>query len=304
MASVLQHPFRSLILQCLIVIISLAAVPRIASADDLTTVMPDGSTKAFPGVVVEKLQKDGSGKDWLLVRFGEGASHPVELSRVQSIVFGDAGAGRQYNVTVGDTSRQEAFTGATFFRFQGGNFEAKPPEETTHYGLPPGRILTMELSQPLPAAAGGATAAPTPAAEDDLFANAAAGGTPDPFAAAGSGDSGAAAPDGSGPTPSAQYGNDIEGELNALMAKAMGVLVGACALLLISFTTWLWLVIYSFQKGNTAEGIILIVLCWCFLAKLYYMRNYEGSNKGLLTGLIYTELIGGIILKIIMRTLE
>jgi hypothetical protein len=285
-ASVLQRPFRSLILKCLIVILTLAALPRMARADDLTTVMPDGSTKAFPGVVVEKLQKDGSGKGWLLVRFGEGASHPVELTRVQSIAFGDAGAGRQYNISVGDSSRQEAFTGATFFRFQGGNFEAKPPEETAHYWLPPGRILTMELSQPLAPATGGAPAAPTPAAEDDLFANAPAGGAPDPFAAAGSADSsgGTAGYSGSS-TPSP---DDIEKLISPGVMLLLRIIQGLLSIL--SLTTTIWVCAHAISKGETTYAIL--TFCCCNILKYVYgFGKYDGAGKKVLVTLLIVELL-------------
>lgn len=301
--SIQQRWVRIVILSALV----LLGFPSVLHADDIATIMPDGRPRTFPAVIVERMVKDPGGRTTLVVRFPDGQNHPIELSRISSIQFGNPGSpGRAYNITVGDSSRQFPFASSILYSFANGQFEAQPPGESERYFMRPDNVLSMELTTPLPPpsnAAGqppprppdGPPEAAPPRQEPDDF-------TPadfrDPGPGATESDSGGSV---SGPISSTTttVPGSLPPEFYKVFGQALGIIIASLTLLFMSLVTWLWLVIYNFQKGQTGSGVILIVLCWCLLAQAYYGSKYDGAYKGLLQTLILIEILGNIALRII-----
>ncbi|HMX61450.1 MAG TPA: hypothetical protein PKD58_00115 [Candidatus Sumerlaeota bacterium] len=261
-------------------------------ADTIVSVTADGTTQTFAGVTVEKGLRDPAGKVWLQVRFPDNRSHPVDISQIQRIDFGDTGQGRKFDIKVGSgTNPNEIFNGATIFKYEQGQFEAVPPDDTTRYLLAPDRIASFEQSVSL---APGSSATPPAANEggesEDLFQNSSSPSTVD----SGEGTDEDEDED-VGDSSSASTSPMTSGVSPGGLAIGLGAAAAYLLIAIVSFITWIWLIVYAFKEGEIAQGFI-VLFCGCLLIKYYYATKYVGGNRGLLMGLLLAELIGGLLL--------
>lgn len=284
-----MNPSRNILLLCAMLIALLCGRLH---ADTIVSGTADGTTQTFAGVTVEKGLRDPAGKVWLQVRFPDNKSHPVDISLIQRIDFGDTGQGRKFDIKVGSgTNPNEIFNGATIFKYEQGQFEAVPPDDTTRYLLAPDRIASFEQSVSL---APGSNAIPPAANEggesEDLFQNSSSPST------AGSGE-GADEDEDAGDSSSASTSPMTSGVSPGGLAIGLGAAAAYLLVFAISLSTWLWLIIHAFKEGEIAQGFI-VLFCGCLLVKYYYATKYAGSNRGLLMGLLLAELIGSILLRV------
>ncbi|MCC6547026.1 hypothetical protein IT570_07645 [Candidatus Sumerlaeota bacterium] len=263
-------------------------------ADTIVYLMPDGSTKTFPGVIVEKGLRNPDGTYWLQVRFPDGQSHAVEMARVQRIEFGDRGEGRKFNIRVGSgLSPNEIYNESTIFKYDQARFEAMPPEESEHYLLTVEHLNTFELTVPLPSPLG---ATPPPVEQsDDLLAESPSGA---PFTSgdAETGDGNDDEDDSSPRIGSSRFGGSpLSGFADGPSGPAgiaLKILYGLVSI--ITMVTWIWLLIYLFSQGEIMNAVFLI-LCGCLFLKYYFATRYDGSHRAVLMGLLLAEFVGSAI---------
>jgi len=306
----------------------LLLLPALAGADSVRARMTDGSTLQQSGLVIESFDPAPGGGTFN-IRLADGAAYKLPVAQAEQIIFGDNGEGRHYDLVVGMPEDAALYQGSLVFEYSTGKFRARPLGEEEEYYLATNVIRGFTRSTVIP---------PTPAAPPaDLGAfpppeAAAAPASDNPFGAAPAPDTeavGEADPSeeglsreeliakrveerlASGAAGSTPFDELLDEADSATEGPSGGLLIAAVGLsgiyVLIYLVTLIWLASYAFKNGFTGWGIALIVLSCCLcgsFAKAFFLGKYDGPAKGVLTGLVWTEILLNIGLFFLRGTLQ
>lgn len=276
----------------LLALVALLA-PALAMADHVIAKKADGTTVDYPGVTVKGFVRAANAATFWIT-FPNGETHPLLAERAILVEWGDAGAGRQTSITVGDRAKGDAapYT-ATLKTFKDGKFKASPEGDPKDYYIALANMQAFAEPGFTPPGPDAATTPPTDST-DDVFNSS----TPD--SALPATPSNAAADDpAAGVLPAAaatpKFNNPMLDEFSRLGGgkpqpsgfKALSFLSGLFVIFM-----WIFMIIKAGKQGDTLWLIAIVVTCCCspITNALYAFIGYKGEDKDTIKMLVGVEL--------------
>ncbi len=272
-----------------VAVLLLAMLANPLSADQMQLNMNDGTIKDFPSVQVLEGKPDQNGVFMLSISMQPGGEgFPVELSRIQSLQFGDRGQGRSFDLALKNGATVDIYSGSVMVSYQNGQFMAIPSA-----GGQPSPIAIDRVAYLKPPSAPMTT--PTPSISDSDLYN--GGGSDMNFSdsdyedygdyedysdasSSGSynGNSGTSSGMSFQPGRHVQAVEENSVLFNLLQGFFSMIYLGGC----------IWLIVWCFKEGDVSAGVANIIgaFCCAFIPLYYAFAKYDGPAKPLLCLLV------------------
>lgn len=286
-----------------------------ASGDTIRSVLPEGGFKDFEGVTVTAatVNQDGSGS--FTVQFPDGSTHDLPIDRAGKIAFGENGVGGSlYDLTVTVDGQQQRFNNTLVGSYSSGELQIQLEGEDSV------STFNMYEFRPMSMSLGGDRDAPAEEdvfSEDELFgddSDSGADGTLSPDRTPVRGSDQDLPDDAEGDFNEDDFfddqGNIVRGKEAEFFARMFsaaleeeglspGLFVVLITMdiivLILSIINTIWLATHAFKTERIGWGITLLLTgfsCCCCLSPIkgFYVGKYDWEYRGLVNGLVMTEI--------------